>query len=338
MRKEATLDQWKELYEVTLNLKALEPWKYLSSADLAAIMLQGAEEPVFMSVMGMLGDCYGVCMYEGMEGYYDFDMVARAGGGDGLPVYYAMMEQSSVVWYCGDREEVPEEQKKVIRELGLKFRGKGQWQYFLSFEKGYAPYTPDAREVSVLTEAFKGLFMAVRAVREKRLSVDFEHGEILWRVYNQESKEWNMFAGPQPQEGREYPEVELEDEELKQELKSQPQTNAELAIDLAYMHTSIRDKAYDRPICPRLLVAIDWKTELLLDMKMMDPEDDELEMILGFFVTYVMSFGRMKKIRARNPWVFAALTEICEYCGIELETAKLGKVDNVLEQVSGMMG
>lgn len=164
MRKEATLDQWKELYEVTLNLKALEPWKYLSSADLAAIMLQGAEEPVFMSVMGMLGDCYGVCMYEGMEGYYDFDMVARAGGGDGLPVYYAMMEQSSVVWYCGDREEVPEEQKKVIRELGLKFRGKGQWQYFLSFEKGYAPYTPDAREVSVRRKHLRGcLWRCVRS-------------------------------------------------------------------------------------------------------------------------------------------------------------------------------
>ncbi len=28
MRKEASLEQWKELYEVTLNLKALEPWNY----------------------------------------------------------------------------------------------------------------------------------------------------------------------------------------------------------------------------------------------------------------------------------------------------------------------
>ncbi len=33
MRKEASLDQWKELYDATLKLKALEPWKYLDSTD-----------------------------------------------------------------------------------------------------------------------------------------------------------------------------------------------------------------------------------------------------------------------------------------------------------------
>ena len=69
MRKEASLEQWKELYEVTLNLKALEPWNYFGSEDLVAIALQGEEEPVFMSIMGMMGSCYGISMYEGMEGY-----------------------------------------------------------------------------------------------------------------------------------------------------------------------------------------------------------------------------------------------------------------------------
>ncbi|WP_434061523.1 DUF7309 domain-containing protein [Hungatella hathewayi] len=38
------------------------------------------EEPVFMSVMGRLGTCYGVSMYEGLDGLDDFDMVANAEG------------------------------------------------------------------------------------------------------------------------------------------------------------------------------------------------------------------------------------------------------------------
>lgn len=80
MRKEASLDQWKELYDVALKLKELEPWKYLDSTDLIAIKLQGMEEPVFMSVMGRLGTCYGVSMYEGLDGLDDFDMVANAEG------------------------------------------------------------------------------------------------------------------------------------------------------------------------------------------------------------------------------------------------------------------
>ena len=65
---------------------------------------------------------------------------------NGPSIYDTMMDQSCITWYAGDRDEVPEAQKKVIRELGLKFRGKGQWQYFLSFEKGYTPFTLDARE------------------------------------------------------------------------------------------------------------------------------------------------------------------------------------------------
>ena len=96
MRKEASLNQWKELYDETLKLKALEPWKYLDSADLIAIKLQGMEEPVFMSVMGRLGTCYGVSMYEGMDGLADFDMVANAEEKNGPAIYDTMMDQSCI--------------------------------------------------------------------------------------------------------------------------------------------------------------------------------------------------------------------------------------------------
>ena len=71
MRKEASLNQWKELYDETLKLKALEPWKYLDSADLIAIKLQGMEEPVFMSFMGRLGESHirshGICTPSSMH-------------------------------------------------------------------------------------------------------------------------------------------------------------------------------------------------------------------------------------------------------------------------------
>ncbi|WP_434690853.1 DUF7309 domain-containing protein [Hungatella sp. SB206] len=252
MRKEASLDQWKELYDVTLNLKELEPWKYLDSADLIAIKLQGIEEPVFMSVMGRLGSCYGVSMYEGMDGLADFDMVAKADGKDGPSIYDTMMDQSCITWYAGDRDEVPEAQKKVIKELELKFRGKGQ-----------------------------------------------------------------------PPCEREYPEIELEDQELRQKLKEQRQTNQELAIELAYLQTEVRDQEYDRPLCPRVLIVMDWKRDMILNMDLLRPEDYEIDVILNFFIPYVLSNGRMKKIRARNPWVFAALIDICEYCGIELKKTGL---------------
>lgn len=125
---------------------------------------------------------------------------------------------------------------------------------------------------------------------------------------------------------------------MKLELKAQPRNSQELAVDIAYMKTGIRDEEYDRPVCPRLLVVLDWKADMILRMDMMKPDDDEIGMVLDFFVTYVMTAGRVKKVRARNPWVFAALSEICDYCGIELKKDRLGKVDRILEEMAGMMG
>ena len=71
MREEASPKQWEKLYEVTCNLKALEPWKYFWDTQLVAIFLKDSEEPVFASIMGCGGNCYGISVYEGLEGLRD---------------------------------------------------------------------------------------------------------------------------------------------------------------------------------------------------------------------------------------------------------------------------
>ena len=76
MREEASSKQWEKLYEVTCNLKALEPWKYFWDTQLIAIFLKDSEEPVFASIIGCGGNCYGISVYEGLEGLRDFDMIA----------------------------------------------------------------------------------------------------------------------------------------------------------------------------------------------------------------------------------------------------------------------
>ena len=90
MRDEASPKQWERLYEVTCNLKALEPWKYFWDTQLVAIFLQDSEEPVFVSIMGCGGNCYGVSVYEGLEGLRDFDMIASTEE-TGLPPEYAQI-------------------------------------------------------------------------------------------------------------------------------------------------------------------------------------------------------------------------------------------------------
>ena len=70
-----------------------------------------------------------------------------------------------------------EEQKTVIKELGLKFAGKGNWPFFLSFKPRFTPWTPDAAEVRLMAETLVQLIAAVKALREERVKVKFDEGD-----------------------------------------------------------------------------------------------------------------------------------------------------------------
>ena len=50
-----------------------------------------------------------------------------------------MHDQTCLVFYLGDRVEVPKQQKEIIKELGLRYRGNGNWPYFLSYKKRFIP-------------------------------------------------------------------------------------------------------------------------------------------------------------------------------------------------------
>ena len=105
MRQEATLTEWKELYEVATRIKELEPWKDLWDMDLIALRFGDDEEPVFMSVLGKGNNCYGLVAYEGYEGLNDFLMLCMHEQMN-LSTEYTMYSQTNLTCYWGDRKEL----------------------------------------------------------------------------------------------------------------------------------------------------------------------------------------------------------------------------------------
>ncbi len=330
VRKEASLELWRELYDVALNLKTLQPWNYLWDRELVCIQIPGREETLFCSVMGRAGDCCALAVYEGWSGLRDFSLVARAQEWN-LPFEYVMYEQSNITGYFGDRQEVPDQQKQIIRELGLKFRGKNNWLYFVSFKSRYVPYIPDEREVKTLIDAYKGLYMAVRAVMEQKITICWKEGEFLWRIYNEAAEEWNMFAAPMPEGYMNYPELILDDAPLKAELKKIPASRARILLDFFYLNAEVEDGISGRPQNPLVFVAMDETSKMILDLSVLEAHQREVDAAVGFFIRFLKQNGKMRYIKARNPWIFSALTELCEDCGVELIRDPLKPMDIALE-------
>ena len=118
MRKEALLEQWKQLYEAATRIKELKPWEKLWDMDLIAVRSGAKEDTVFYSILGRGGDCYGIAVYEGYEGLNSFLMLPMQQSMN-LKPEYAMFNQKNLTCYWGNREELTGKQRKLIKDLIL---------------------------------------------------------------------------------------------------------------------------------------------------------------------------------------------------------------------------
>lgn len=329
MRKEANLEQWKELYEVTIKIKALKPWEYFWDMDIITIILPNLDEPVYCNIMGRGGEFYGIGTYFGFEA---IDGFYRISSSDKLPVEQMPRYQNLLMCNFGSRDELIKKQLEIIKELGYKFRGKDNWIYFNSHEPGYTPYILDSEEVVLLTEVFKNLFMAIKAYIENDLKVNFNNGETLLRRYDEKDKLWYNHNAPMLVKQIEYPVPVLQDELLITKLSKEKCNNGKIEIDLLYLNTPINNKSLERPILPKMIVLIDCLSGSIIDYNILEQKDDDAYEIIGCLINYITQLGRPKTIFVRDYYIQSLLTDLCKKTKVQL------KVKNNLDFIDEFIG
>lgn len=125
-----------------------------------------------------------------------------------------MFSQKNLTCYWGNREELSDKQRKTIKELGYKYRGKNQWLYFMSFEPGYYPYNLDQDEVLRMTEHFQDLEFALQYYEKMDVPVDFEKGNMFYFEFGKDKKTWNFGEKPLPFTTFQFGNLIITDEEL----------------------------------------------------------------------------------------------------------------------------
>lgn len=162
--------------------------------------------------------------------------------------------------YFGSRDELSSKELKVIKALGLKFRGKNEWIYSRAFETGYAPDILDETQVVQLTLVFQQLYMALKYFIEGKVKVDFESGNILYRNYDDESKLWLTYEAQNiiPKRVRRTPVIN--DELLLVKLNKLKVSRNEIELDTLYLNFVINDKEFEKPFLGKLLIIADCKS------------------------------------------------------------------------------
>lgn len=306
---------FKELYEVALKIKKMEPWKYFYDMDIITILLPDFEEPIYCSIMGRAGEYFGIGVY---PGFYSFSGFLKISEGK-VPFHQAIRYTNNLQCTFGNRDELDKKQYNLIKELGFKFRGKNNWTYFESNSKGYIPSILNEGEVLLMLDVFKNLYMAIKKYIENDIEVNFENGETLLRRYDGKENLWLTHSAPLI-----IPQIKsdvcvIQDELLISRLKNKKCNNGRIEMDVVYLNTPIRDKKYEIPVLPQIAICTDIDEGIIVHQNMSTIEDsNDRDEFLNMFLGYIEAYGRPKDVFVRDQFMGSVIYDLCKKININL--------------------
>jgi len=142
-----SLEQWKRLYELMGKIRELAPWEYMYEHNIFGVQFPEKGNLGFVSVMGNLGEHFAVAVYMGKKGFEGFLNMQRMGYRLAPDI---VLQVPQLQASFEDREMITPEDRKIIKQLGLKFRGEKAWPQFRSYRPGCFPWYLEKEEAQLL--------------------------------------------------------------------------------------------------------------------------------------------------------------------------------------------
>ena len=266
-----TLDEWRELYVAADEFRRLEPWTWMSDADLFGVQDPGSREVGYCCVLGALEEVFALCVYRGPEGLAGYGkMQAWETGRDFEDLPFT---QKCLMASFEDRERLHKEDRDIIKKLGLKFRGRDSWPLFRSHLPGYFPWFVTRDEALFLTAALQqATDVAKRFNEDEDLLTPPEEDLVFTRIPAAEGKgaRWrDDWVRPEPfeRDDPEFPPVEAW--RLERILRNSSRSPATWEVDFFYLPTPVREGG--RPFFPMVFLMMDHKEGVGLDTWLVPP-------------------------------------------------------------------
>lgn len=154
---------WKNLYAAADAFRDIACWEWMSDSELFGVKNPESGEIGYCCVLGALGEIYGLVVYLGSEGLEQHRKIQSGKLHAGSPDF--AYNQSCLTAWFGDRRDLDKTDLRVVKELGLKFRGSDSWPQFRSLLPGYLPW--------YLTEA-EAKFLALCLEQARQVALHFE--------------------------------------------------------------------------------------------------------------------------------------------------------------------
>lgn len=326
-----SLEMWKRLYDLMGQVKELAPWTWMQEDDIFGIQMPETGEQGFVSVMGMLGEHFAVAVYQGVKGLGGFWNIQTQGYDAPMEL---VLQTPQLQASFEDRDMVTKEDRKVMKELGLKFRGANAWPLFRSYRPGCFPWHIEKEEAETLICALEQLLdVAPRFKEDPRIFPPTDNkNEYLVRVKKNNQWEDSIQRISFRQE------VTLNlmmNEEALAHLRQMMPGKLTLEIDLYMMMEPVQEKANERPYFPFMLMLVDHDSNMILGFDLLTPLPSMEAMwseIPAIIVEKLAEGFPPTEVLVKDEMLYLLLQPLAEEAGFRLKKVSRLKMIEYIQQ------
>ncbi|HHV30518.1 DUF7309 domain-containing protein [Acetivibrio mesophilus] len=318
LKKEATLDEWKEIYDLAVKFRELRCWEWIRDTDIFGVQHPKTGENAYCCVLGNGGDIFGLNAYigeRGLESYMDTLY-------DTVPQDDILYIQDCIALSFEDREMLDKKDLNKIRELGLKFRGRNQWPKFRSFKPGYCPWYIDADELEKMKHVIEQVIDVVtRCKEDKSLLMTDDDSKILVRVPTRKKNDlvWKDKYMKVEFNEKDYSEYGQIDELALKRIKHSKAKKMGV-WELDFFHVPALVKEGERPYYPLVFLAADGETGIMLDLLMTSNFEGYMKEFQDAFVQLLAKIKALPEaIVIQRKDVLMAIEPVTRKLGVKIE-------------------
>ena len=323
---------WSHLYELGMEYCRQEPWKRFTDNVLIAVPMADGET-AYCAIYGYAEELFGITVYFGEEGlnclrriHYSWKV--------GRDETAAIQQQNCLAMFLGDRDEVGEEQYNIIRELGLKFRGKGAWLYFEAYRKHYTPVCLNDDQAEVLSEALQRFLEALRLlpdkeIRDSRMDLlileyvpSDDGGQIKERTLSGESY-------PVDESGRILP-----DREFALKKAARKKNRMVLETGVFYTESLIRDENKEY-FHGRIAVLADHSSGQILEYQVLTPQQSAGQELTDLLGNWIENNGLPSKLYVPDTVHLERLKQPSRFLGLSMQVEPVTAIWRFIAGIQG---
>lgn len=316
-----TLEEFRQLYEVAIAFRQDAPWEWMTEGQLFGVCNPETKQIGYASIMGVGGEHLALALYLGAEGLDGFWRMKQGEESDN-PAFLLEIPQLQASFE--DRNELHAQDRKVLKALGLKFRGRKKWPMFRSIVPGCLPWFVTSQEARFLTVALEQALNVSQRLKENRsLLAPLRESRYLIRTPTDQgwTDEWLIPAPPSVR-----PRPPVDKKRLATMRNQLPHQQFTLHVDLFVLPNPIKEKDDPRPYLPYTLMIVEARSEFIVGMDLIPPKpslEAVWEQAPAKFLDIIARWGSLPtQIVVRSERVHNLLAPVAKGLDIKLKKSR----------------